>query len=47
MECPPDLTEKVSSAKQLYSVQSYDECSSLIQVIFDKYLKITFEIFLF
>eukprot|EP00093_Oithona_nana_P002216 02216.XXX_16908_18848_1 [CDS] Oithona nana genome sequencing. len=31
MECPPDLTEKVSSAKQLYSVQSYEECSSLIQ----------------
>ena len=34
-----DLTAKISAAKQLYAVQSYDECSSLIQVSF-KYLQI-------
>ena len=27
-----DLTGKISAAKQLYAVQSYEECSSLIQV---------------
>lgn len=30
-----DLTAKISAAKQLYAVQSYDECSSLIQVRFN------------
>ena len=33
-----DLTGKISAAKQLYAVQSYEECSSLIQVGFDSIL---------
>ena len=32
MENNGDLTEKFAAAKQLYAVQSYDECSSLVQV---------------
>ena len=32
MEDNGDLTEKFAAAKQLYAVQSYDECSSLVQV---------------
>ena len=32
MENSGDLTEKFAAAKQLYAVQSYDECSSLVQV---------------
>jgi hypothetical protein len=39
-----DLMKRIASAKQLYAVQNYQECSSLIQVpVYDHFVLISFE----
>ena len=47
MENNDELKEKISAAKQLYAVQSYDECASLLQVMASLLLSILFPYYFF